>query len=257
MERPIEYWREMYYLHSCSKTYQKRLATAKEWCERFIELGVNGYVGWSGGKDSTVLAHLVNELSHGYPILSQKDDMDFPGEIEYVYSVAQKFGFNLTVVSPEIKIWDIINQYDFNEDIHSKGTDFSDTLFYDLLKKYQYENKVKGVFLGLRAGESKGRLMNVKVNGCIYYNQEWRQLICQPLMNWEAKDVFAYLFSNNIPIMDVYFKTRFHESPENIRKSWILPSHQASQGQAQWIKYYYPEIFAKLSIIDPNIRSYV
>lgn len=257
MERPIEYWRDLYLLHSESKTYKKRLSESIDFVNRFLDLGVKSYVGWSCGKDSTVLAHLVNYLYPNYPIVSEKDDLDFPDEIEYLQSVSNKFGFNSCVISPDVKLWDILVNHDFNEDIHSKGTSFSDDYFYGLLRKHQSEHEYKGVFLGLRASESKGRLINAKVNRYIYYNQEWRQIVCQPLMNWSAQDVFAYLFANDVPILSVYFKTAFHDSPEQIRKSWILPSHQASLGQAQWIKHYYPEIFLRLSMIDPKIRAYV
>jgi 3'-phosphoadenosine 5'-phosphosulfate sulfotransferase (PAPS reductase)/FAD synthetase len=99
--------------------------------------------------------------------------------------------------------------------------------------------------------------MNLVTNRHIYYNKDWKQVVCQPLADWSAKDIFAYLFSNEVPILDVYFKTKFIGSPEKIRKSWILPSHQTSQGQAVWLKYYYPEIFRLLCMVNPKLRSFV
>jgi hypothetical protein len=65
------------------------------------------------------------------------------------------------------------------------------------------------------------------------------------------------LFSEDLPILNVYFQTKFVDSPEDIRKSWILPSAQASSGQALWLKYYYPEIFQKLCLKNPQLKSYV
>lgn len=256
-EKDIEYWRDLYSEHANTSFFRRRVEKSKNIISDYISLGVKSYGSISGGKDSTVIMHLINEVDNTIPFVSEKDDMDFPGELEYMYLLQKQYNLSLTILTPPVKLWDIIMNHDFTEDIHSKGTNFSDKYFYGLLKQHQNENNYKGVFLGLRAGESKGRLWNVKTNGSIYYNQEWKQLVCQPLAEWTAKDVFAYLFSNDIPILDVYFKTKFVKSPEEIRKSWVLPSAQTSQGAALWVKYYYPDIFRKLCIVNPKLRSYV
>lgn len=256
-EHGIDYWRELYQTHANTTAFKKRVEKTKVIIDDYISLGVKCYGSISGGKDSTVLMHLVNVVSPYTPFVSEKDDMDFPGELEYMHLLQEKYNLTLDILTPPVMLWDVIMKHDFTEDIHSKGANFSDEYFYGLLRNHQQENNYKGVFLGLRATESKGRLWNVKTNSYIYYNQDWKQLVCQPLAEWSAKDVFAYLFSNDIPILDVYFKTNFVKSPEEIRKSWILPSAQTSQGAALWLKYYYPDIFRKLCIINPKLRSYV
>lgn len=244
-------------LHSESKEYKKKVEKSKVIINNFLDLSVKCYGAISGGKDSTVMMHLINSNSNTTPFVSEKDDMDFPNELSYINELRDKYNLNLTILTPNVKLWDIIKDYNFIEDIHSQDCEFSKKYFYDLLKNHQKEFNYKGVFLGLRNEESKGRLWNFKSKGNIYYNNEWNQLICQPLSEWKGIDIFAYLFSNEIPILDVYLKTKFVKSPEEIRKSWILPSSQTNSGQALWLKYYYPEIFTKLSIINPKLRNYV
>lgn len=256
-EKPISYWREVYLLHASTTSFKKKVEKAKDITKRFLDLGVKGYGSISGGKDSTAMMHLIHSLEPTYPFMSQKDDMDFPEEMEYMKLLEEKYNLNLTIISPKQDIWEIAKNTDFTEDIHSKGTSFSDDLFYNLLKEFQVENSYKGVFLGLRTEESKGRKINFAAKSHIYYNQDYSQLVCQPLALWTAKDVFAYLFSNDIPILDVYFKTRFVKSPENIRKSWVLPSAQSQSGQVQWLKHYYPSIYNRLAAINPRMRLYV
>lgn len=253
-----EYWQDLYLLHAETHSFKRKLEKAVEVVHAFGAMGVKSYLSVSGGKDSTAMAHLVNSTcGYDYLVVSEKDDMDFPGEREFVEKFCGIFGYNLRIITPEVDMWELAGKADFTEDIHSKGTDFSDESFYELLKSFQREGGYNGVFLGLRAEESKKRTWNRKKRGHIYENKEWCQVVCCPLADWTAKDVFAYLFSNDVPIMDVYFKTKFVGSPEKIRKSWVLPSGQASQGQALWLKYYYPELFDRLSMINLKMRSYI
>lgn len=256
MEKSIDYWKEIYTRHSQTDGYKRKVEKTVEILNEFFDLKIKSYGSISGGKDSTCIMDLLYKLDNNFQFVTEKDDMDFPEEIPYINSFIPK-GYKIDIITPPIKLWDVINEYNFCEDIHSKGTNFSDQFFYGLLKKYQKDNEYKAVVLGLRAEESKGRLMNFKKNGHIYYNKTWHQIVCQPIAHWLAKDVFAYLFSENLPILPVYFMSKFVESPENIRKSWILPSAQTNEGQAIWLKYYYPELFQKLCKKMPKLRSYV
>lgn len=253
----MDYWHELYTTHASTSAYQRKVEKASVVIKEFLSHDIKSYGSISGGKDSTAMMHLINQIDPSISFVSEKDDMDFPNELDYMDSLRERYDLNLTIISPPVKLWDVVMDHNFMEDIHSKGTNFSDTYFYSLLRNYQEQHGFKGVFLGLRAGESKGRKFNYMTNGAIYFNKSWQQTVCQPLAEWTAQDVFAYLFSNEIPILDVYFKTKFVGTPEKIRKSWILPSAQANRGQALWLKYYYPEIFRRLAIINPQIRTYV
>lgn len=256
MSEGYEYWKELYLLHSESSLYLRRLEKTAQIVNEFLNKGLKVILSVSGGKDSVAMAHLVTQIAPNTKVVSEKDDMDFPNEIPYMLNLKNRYQWDLDIITPNVSLWSVIENFDITEDIHSKGTNFSETYFYGLLRKYHVENDVQGVFLGLRAQESKGRLYNRKKRGLIYFNNSWQQWMCTPIVEWEAKDVFAYLFSNDIPILDVYFKTNFVGTPEKIRKSWILPSAQSSNGQALWLKYYYPDIFNRLAKLNPKLRTF-
>ena len=250
-----EYYKEMYLFHAQTQTFEKKVNLAKAVIQEFWGMGMKSTVNVSGGKDSTAMMHLAWTLDPTVLCVSEKDDMDFPEEIPFMLDLQERYHLNLDIITPSVSLWSQIENFDVTEDLHSKGTEFSDTYFYDLLKEYQAKNHIKGVMLGLRAQESKGRRYNFLKRGHIYWNETWQHWVCQPLATWTTTDVFAYLFSNEIPILDVYFKNKFAE-PEMIRKSWVLPSARASQGQAVWLKYYYPEIFYRLAKIQPSLRGF-
>ena len=253
---PESFPTRLYLTNAQTSEFQRKLEEAAILIHEALGKNLSWYVAWSGGKDSTALAHLVNRIQPGIEVWCEKDDCDFPGELEYVRRVADMFVFNLNLHIPDVSLWEHIEEHgiDICEDLHSRGTVFSDEHFYAAIT--EQEKRHDGVFLGLRNEESNARRKNTERHGPIYQrkNGKWT---CNPLYNWTGTDVFSYLVSNSIPIFDVYFKTRFVNDPAEIRKSWVLPSAQASEGQALWIKYYYPSLFNRLAQKYPELRNYV
>lgn len=167
----MDYWHELYTTHASTSAYQRKVEKASVVIKEFLSHDIKSYGSISGGKDSTAMMHLINQIDPSISFVSEKDDMDFPNELDYMDSLRERYDLNLTIISPPVKLWDVIMDHNFMEDIHSKGTNFSDTYFYSLLRNYQEQHGFKGVFLGLRAGESKGRKFNYMTNGAIYFNK--------------------------------------------------------------------------------------
>ena len=79
-----------------------------------------------------------------------------------------------------------------------------------------------------------------------------------PLGDWTGRDVFAYLVSRELPVNQVYNKTKFHPEPERVREGWWLPGDfMASQGGVVWLKYYYPEKYQELAERFPEVAGCV
>ena len=95
------------------------------------------YLGWSAGKDSTAMTHLVCvEGEHrDWHILSIKDDLDFPGEEKYVRRWAAAWGLqSLDVVHPpfSLQAWlrDHAADLDAGDDMHGRMAGLSREGFY-------------------------------------------------------------------------------------------------------------------------------
>ena len=244
-----------YRLRARHRTFLLRVQESKEILREFFDKGLNSRVMWSGGKDSTAMLHLAWTVNPNVYATSEKDDMDFPGEKEYVRHIADRYNIRLDVIEPSESIWDHVTRYDITEQIHSQGTAFSQRFFYNVLRDYQERNGVRGLIIGLRNQESNGRRINYHLRGAIYEKRDGMH-VCLPMAHWETQDVYAYLISQEIPILDVYFKTRFTKGPESIRKSWMLPGVFAQDGQAAWLRYYYPQIYARLLHTNPEIGRF-
>lgn len=252
------YWEKIYQLHSQTRSFKQKVLEAIQIIEDFPK--VSGlsldqfYSTCSAGKDSTVLSVLCNRAFPGIKIFSEKDNFDFPEEIPYLENIAAKENWNLEIVNVAINPNQIQN--DICDEIHSRGIEFSDQFFYNVIAKFKKKYGYQGVYLGLRRQESKQRRINLYQKSPIYQKKdgEW---ICNPLHNWNGKDIFGFLIKEKLPILSVYKKLKFISTPEKIRKSWYLPGARACEGQVQWLKYYYPELFNQLVEWFPLIRSYL
>ena len=75
----------------------------REWIDEFGEDGV--YVSFSGGKDSTVLLHLVREINPNIPAVFVDTGLEYPEIREFVK------GFeNVTWLKPKMTFKEVINK---------------------------------------------------------------------------------------------------------------------------------------------------
>lgn len=250
-------WRRTCLRWSKSDLHRRRILRAAEAIDRMRTRCPDAYVAWSGGKDSTVLAHLVVEkCGVDAHLMSVKDDLDFPGEREYVTGLAGEWGADLDILSPDISLqqWiaDHADELAADEDWHGRASTFSGENFYPLVAEYRDRLGAPGVYLGLRGGESDARAGNA-ARGAIY-EKDSGEVVCQPLRAWEGRDVYAYLFANDTPTHDVYRCVRLHDHPKRVRKSWWLPGAHSRHGATVWLKTYWPTLYRRLCEILPDTR---
>lgn len=149
------------------------------------------YVAFSGGKDSTCMLHLV---------LQQKPDImvyhwDYgpylmPRDVEKeVIEIAKKIGTQNLVV-------DTSRLYTSRE---ATGIWYRE--FFGRVIKELCQQGYDLVFVGIRKHESLKRKRRVERGKKLTVIDE-----CWPLQNWTWQDVWAYIFSNNLPYHSVYDK---------------------------------------------------
>ena len=233
-------------LHSKTTEYKKSVAAAHRVIEKAGETKVKFVCQWSGGKDSTVLTHLVKKKMPDVPVLTQFDDCDWDDKKPYIERITSQFGWDVIAVYPDFSVFDmmIANNPGYNS-VCKQSHSVTIESFIRPLEKKTEELNCTGRFLGLRNEESIGRRMNYRKRGAIYTTKAgWT--VCNPLYSWTTKDVFAYLTDNNIEINPCYLKNRFRE-PENIRLAWAVPTNSVNMlGDVEHIKYYYPKLLCRL-----------
>lgn len=252
-------------IHARQREHLRRVDTARRRVADALAAAPAWGVFWSGGKDSTALVHLACvDLGRSLPVVSEKDDLDYPGEEGYVGGIARAWDLELTVLRPEVspRAWMAANARDLGAggDLHSRAAGLSRACFYDVVERYGA--RFDGVMLGMRQEESKGRAKSRAVHGTLYRKahpyRDGGQWVSTPLADWSGLDVMAYLLSRDIPMLSVYrcVALAHAREPWRLRKSWWVPGSHSRWGGVAWLQHYYPSLYRQLAEWTTDANSY-
>ena len=247
-------------LRALSDLHRRKVAAARERIREASRLeGGVWRLGWSAGKDSTACAALIAEcgLQSIFPAFGEKDDIDYPGEVEYLHTVAAALEMPpVEVLRPKVMLLDWLSAHGVNltEDLHSQAAGLSSEHFYGLLREHRKQSGHNAVVLGLRSNESKHRAKNRATHGWMYKRADGLT-VCAPLADWEDIDVHAYLMARDIPVLPVYLCVDPGMDALRIRKSWWLAGGGvARHGHYQWLRRWWPDLWETAAAIDTRIR---
>lgn len=91
----------------------------RAWYEYWDEKGTGCYVSFSGGKDSTVLKHIVDNMYNDIPSVFADTGLEYPEIREFVNDIKnnkyKKFGFNnnIETLEPEMPFNRVIKEYGY------------------------------------------------------------------------------------------------------------------------------------------------
>jgi len=262
--RAWDQWMRSVCLHMRTQVFRRTVDAARRLTELALANSSRPSLSWSGGKDSTDLAHLVGVLcgAGSVKVHSEKDDLDYPGEEDYVRGLASAWGLDLTILRPPVSPSEWIARraahMSGGEDIHSRSAGLSKMCFYPVMEAATREHDL--VFLGLRAEES-GIRRNLRAARGRLYSLKSGQRRCIPISDWRGIDVYAYAEVHGFEFLPVYrcigFLDELRLRPWLVRKSWWLPGvHAARQGQAAWLRRYYPSLWERFMAWFPDARSF-
>ena len=249
-------WRMTALAHARTREHARSVDRARRVIGRALGTASDWAVMWSGGKDSTAMAYLALGLDPTLELVSEKDDLDYPGEREYVERLAWKWGAKLTVLAPDASPVQWMAEHGSEmcgaADIHSRAAGLSKACFYGVVEAY---TSGRPIMLGLRAEESKARGKSRAKHGSLYRKKSGQWTAC-PLSDWSGLDVFSYLFSHCVEILPVYQCVALMHAAEpwRLRKSWWVPGASARHGHVTWLRHYYPSLYERLVEWVPAAR---
>lgn len=254
-------WQRTAEAHARTRAFRARVDRTRGLVGEALSTEPHACLMWSGGKDSTVMTHLVCvDMGARIAVGSEKDDLDFPGEEDYVRGLAAAWGLDLHVLHPPISpaAWlaEHARQLLADDDMHSRAAGLSKACFYDVVETWSQPYGL--MFLGLRQEESRGRRMNRAKRGALYAKRrrfgEGTQWVSTPLVDWRGIDVYAYAVSRGIELLPMYrcVGLMHEEEPWFIRKSWWVPGSHAQWGGIAWLRRYYPSLYGRLCRMMPD-----
>ena len=200
-------------------------------------------VAVSGGKDSTAMAHIALTVLPVKPLLVWNDSgLELPESEAVVRSLAARLGCRLAIATG--KALDIKRKLGgFGAEKKARRTDEL-AIIYPVRELLRAEGMEVNL-VGLREQESYTRKMVIRKMGPTYQSKRWGCLVGWPMRRWSAADVFAYIDEHDLPLHPAYTRTDWADR-NSIRVSWLWDSTRERFGDIEYLRRYYPKIWAQL-----------
>lgn len=165
--------------------------------EAYKKHGEKMAIFWTGGKDSTVLLHLMREIfgtKAKFPILFLDTGLDFEEVYDFIERINKMWSLNLVTVKPSKKL---ASEYKKQKTKKDRVT-FASMMKIILLKQAVEEHKLPALVIGIRWDEHRERI------GEKYFSEREDHVRIHPLLHWTEEDVWEYIHSKNIPYISLY-----------------------------------------------------
>jgi phosphoadenosine phosphosulfate reductase len=218
-----------------------------------LTVAPHSYVAVSWGKDSSVLLDLCIKVNPEIEIIWV--DRGEGGDVPEVYELVKYYqnkGYNIRQLRTPLSILDLHRQYSLNE-LETNGAISKNLKTTFGLIEHEYD----GFFWGIRAEESKGR-RRLAMSKKEIFQRKSGLFTCEPLIWWNAAEIWAYIYHNNVTYNPFYDKVSMKPfDREQIRYSNYAGLVGLGHGRIWPIKKFYRELYDKIVEIQPDIRSYV
>lgn len=256
MCQSVESDRRKYLLWAKCKPYQERINKAKEITHKALSIAKKPLLSFSGGKDSIVLLDIAIRVGFHGDLLFFKygisTDIETPPEnIEILRHYAKRHGlkYHILKCEGETDCWEQIGRFTLFPKTVAERRIFNRTN-YDYRRKSEIFCREYGAdlqLIGMRKAESKTRRMILNKKGYIYATKSRESATCCPLAQLTADDIWAYIFSYNLPYLAIYDDPYLDR--RTIRNEHILLYNHAlvRHGAAVHYRRMYPDFFTWLA----------
>jgi len=237
--------------HAKLDVFKRKVEQAQNLVEKALKQMDRPYCAFSTGKDSQVASHLVWSVNPNIPGVYWDADCAYPESYEYLDLIAQERTIIKWKCEPMLDTFERLGGPDAPgiENATMKSTVYDPLK--ELLAKYHFD----GVFVGLRAEESRGRANSIKYDGTLWQYKRDDVLRCLPVAHFSYKDIWAYIVSCNLPYNRIYDKMWNMYEREQRVSYWAGESNR-SMGRWYLLRTQYPELWNKFAARFPEVRQF-
>lgn len=172
-----------------------------KWIETKYQSG-KIFVFWSGGKDSTVILHIIKNMHNDkvpFPVIFKDSTLEFPEVYNFIKTISKNWKIKL--------IWDVLDDNIVKKikeapDIESKRK-ILNKVKYEPISKIKSKYDCKGIINGIRWSEhfhSINTFIRQKDNFTFLY----------PILHFTENDIWDYTSRFQIPYVKLYDKGYNH-----------------------------------------------
>lgn len=241
VEASPEVRRELSLIYAQTPQHRSRVVGAVAMIERALAISKAPYVAFTSGKDSMVVASLVERIARGVILAWSDDELEFPETVEMMGHLVDSLEFVVT------------SGWTYHADWFAPWTDppfwrepFPEMRWIEIPQDdWMARDGHDLTFLGTRAEESRKRrdwLFNAFVRwGGVYPVASGTGKRCCPIWDWTADDVWAYIATHNLPVNPVYNTLEAIGVDRKHQRLGPLPLARRSDLEAGW-----PDLLARL-----------
>jgi len=154
-------------------------------------------VAWTGGKDSTVMLHLIRTAFQGkipFPVVFNDSTMEFEEIYKFINRISRLYNLNLQIVQhlpQDLATFYSLKTYETKEE-------FSRQMKINAINYAFKKHKYKGFMVGVRWDEHVARSKEQ------YFRQFDRQIRVHPILHFREEDIWEYIKEYNVPYICLY-----------------------------------------------------
>ena len=239
-----------------------------------------GYLAFSGGKDSLVVLHLVLQVAPDVPVAFFDSGLEFPETYAYLEQLTDLWRLNLHAIPARMSTLEVLaanGAWDHRAPANPVAPNLHQVLITEPAAT-AHQAHGPGELWGVRAEESRGR--------AAAYANALRVTFCDctptctdksrrarhggriaridhtvaygPVWDWKTHEIWGHITRHQIPVNPVYAKLRRLGAPEHfLRVSGMVDGTRLEEGRITWLRRGWPALFEELATILPRIREYV
>lgn len=241
---------------------------------------LDGFVSWSGGKDSTVVVDLARQVDPNVPVCFFDSGLQFPETLRYIERLVDEWKLNFTAIPAEPDLLTALvacGGFDHDAPDRNLGVELSE-LMITRPAAQAHDLHGRGNLWGVRSAESRGRrtLYRQQLSAEIHARQADSQgpvvnaesaggvirrvdgtVSYGPIWKWQRNHVFEYLAGRGIEPNPLYAKLAALGMPQQqIRVDSIINPAKLSNGHVQFLQRGWPDLFDRLAIALPRLREW-
>lgn len=238
-----------------------------------------GYLAFSGGKDSLVVLHLALQAAPGLPVVFFDSGLEFPETYRYLEELQVGWGLDLHVIAARPSALHLLASCG-GWDHHRPDVD-TPSMHQALISQPAAAAHLvhgPGELWGLRAEEARGRraaygrALGAAQCHCPERCQGRRfraahggviarldgSVAFGPVWDWRTSEIWGYISRHRLPLNPVYTKLRRLGAPEeSLRISAMVDANRLTEGRITWLRRGWPQIFDELAAVLPRLREFV
>lgn len=238
----------------------------------------DGFVSWSGGKDSTVVVDLARQVDPHVPVVFFDSGLQFPETLRYLQDLARAWRLNYHVIAAEPDLLTILvagGGFDHAATDRLLGKPLADIMINGPAAA-AHATYGPGSLWGVRAEEAPGRRALYRSSLAAQMRSHphlsrsdvrdrFGGIVCRkdgtttfgPIWDWQRGQVFEYLAGRGIEPNPLYRKLAALGAPESrIRVDSIIDASQLANGHIAWLQKGWPELFDRLASVLPRLQEW-